>query len=83
MAIHECDHSAQADVKRILTQLRQIDESRGRFEQRPGPQRLLDEVIVRSKYRQWRFQALEPFLDGVRADRSERRAGIALPEPVL
>src|ERR1700722_8847530 len=60
----------------ILTQLRQVDVSGAGFEQRLYPQSLLDDVIVRSKYRQWGFQTLELFLDGVAARGTKRRAGI-------
>src|SRR6202022_3261192 len=76
VAVHERDHAIEGDVEGILTELRQIDEIGAGFEQRLYPQSLFDEVIVRGKNRQWRFQTLEFFLDGVTASGSQRRAGV-------
>src|SRR5216684_6855466 len=76
MAIHERHHSVECDVEGILIQLRQIDECGAGFEQRLYPQSLLDDVIVRGKHRQWRFQTLEFFLDGVTASSAKRGTGV-------
>ncbi len=76
VAIHERDHSVEGGIEWILTQFRQIDERGAGFEQSLYPESLLDDVIVRGKHRQWRFQTLEFFLDGVTASGAKRGTGV-------
>src|SRR5882724_9663776 len=76
VTIHERDHSVQGGIEWILTHFRQIDERGAGLEQRLYPKSLLDDVVVRGKHRQWRFQTLEFFLDGVAASGAKRGTGV-------